>query len=162
MKSEFVSVAIRSLIQTEHLHRSVFDHARSRVGLHSRSQHWALLYMEQKGGRLSSQRELADFLEISPAAVAVMLKGLESSGYIERSVSDGDGRSREARLTERGHEALLRTRCFFHEIDEAMLEGIDERDLEIFIACQKRMQENLRRMEGAENAPAPDAKGEKK
>ena len=161
MKREISSMAIRSLIHTEHLHRCVFDHARGRVGLHSRNQHWALLYIEQKGGLLSSQRELAEFLEISPAAVAVMLKGLQRSGHIERTVSGEDGRSREVRLTELGRDALLRTRQIFHEIDEGMLFGIDEKELLILIACQKRMQENLKKMEGAEAMPIPIEKGEK-
>ena len=148
MKNEISGEAIRALIHSAHLHRSVLDQARSRVGLHSRSQHWALLYMEERGGLLSSQKELADFLEISPAAVAVMLKSLQNAGYVEKAASSEDGRSKVVRLTDLGREALLRTRCYFDELDVAMLEGLDEQTLKQLIACHRKMQENLRRLDG--------------
>ena len=143
------------MIHTARFHRCVLDQARARVGLHSRSQHWALLYMDERGGLLSSQKELADFLEISSAAVAVMLKSLQNAGYVEKAVSSEDGRTKVVRLTDLGREALLRTRRFFDEVDETMLDGFDEEALQNLIACHRKMQENLRCLEGAPEISDP-------
>ena len=143
--------AIRAMLHTDRMHRSVLDHARSRVGIHSRSQHWALRYLEEEGGSISSQKALAEHLEISAAAVAVMMRKLEACGYVERSASDSDSRSLEIRLTDSGREVLGETLRFFKSIDEQMMVGISDEELAVFIKCHTMMQENLRHMEGAEN-----------
>ncbi len=148
--NERSSEAIRLFIQTDRLHKSLFDGVMNTVGLH-RSQHWALLYLHRHGA-IDSQREIADHLGISPAAVAVMMKKLETLGYVKRHVSSSDNRNHTIELTAAGEDILERTRCFFSDIDRRMLEGLTDGELDVFIACHQKIQKNLQamRLEGGD------------
>ena len=136
--------AIRLFIQTDRLHKSLFDGVMNTVGLH-RSQHWALLYLHRQGA-IDSQKKIADHLGISPAAVAVMMKRLETLGYVRRQISSSDSRNHIIVLTEAGEEILRRTRRFFSDIDRRMLKGLSDNELDVFIACHQKIQENLQAM----------------
>lgn len=136
--------AIKLFIRTERLHRCVFDRKAVRYGLHC-SQHRMLMHLSCKSS-VVSQKQLADELEISPAAVAVALKKLEDMGFITRSSSDGDSRVNDIMITEKGKELTEESRKVFREIDKAMFDGVDEQMLEVFITCFEKMQENLKSM----------------
>ncbi len=150
-RSEKLGEAIRQFIRTDRLHKSLFDSIMARNGLH-RNQHWALLYLH-KNGAIGSQKQIAEHLGISSAAVAVMMKKLEKRGFIERRISECDSRNHTIRLTEEGESLLERTKCVFHAMDLRMLDGFTEAELETFIACQHKIYENLRTVkeEGGES-----------
>ena len=97
-----------------------------------------------------SQTELAEHLEISPAAVAVSLKKLEAGGYIKRMAAQNDCRCNEIQITDKGREMVSASKRFFSEIDSAMLEGIDEKMLDGFVKCLEIMQNNLKELCGSE------------
>ncbi len=142
--SERAGNAVRSFVQTDRLHRCMFDSVMQSTGL-SRSQHWTLVYL-RKHGEMGSQKELADFLELTPAAVTGILKRLEQLGYVLRTVSELDNRNHRICLTEQGEALVEKTRLAFHTIDMQMLEGLSESQLDTFIECHRVIQENLRRM----------------
>ena len=59
-----------------------------------------------------SQKELAEYRHVSAATISVMLRRMEKSGYIQRSVSE-DGKCNLISLTEQGwdmYRTLLRDR----------------------------------------------------
>ena len=136
--------AIRMMIQSDHLHRSLFDGVMNTFGLH-RNQHFALMYLHRHGC-IDSQRQIADHLGISPAAIAVMLKKLELRGYVARRVSDSDNRNHTIVITDAGKEILEKTRCSFMDIDCRMLRGLSEQELDVFITCYQKIQANLQSM----------------
>ena len=148
--NERSSEAIQLFIQTDRLHKSLFDGVMNTVGLH-RSQHWALLYLHRYGA-IDSQKKIADHLGISAAAVAVMMKKLELLGYVRRHISLSDNRNHTIELTAAGKEILERTRCFFADIDRRMLEGLSDDELDVFISCHQKIQKNLQamRLEGGD------------
>lgn len=53
-----------------------------------------------------TQRELAQLLHVSPAAVATSLKSLEKKGYISREPEPGDARRNRVTLTDKGQQAV--------------------------------------------------------
>ena len=138
----------RMLMKTDRLHRKAFEAQVWRLGLH-RSQHIMLMHLAKDSEM--SQKALAQHLEISPAAVAVTLKKLESGGYIEKKTAENDCRFNEIVITEKGLEVVNASKSFFADVDEAMVEGIDEKTLESFFWCLERMQKNLLALEAGEN-----------
>ena len=62
--------------------------------------HWS----EQ--GKLASQKELADALHVTPATVAMSLKSLERSGYVEKRGDPSDQRCKRIAITPKGSRAL--------------------------------------------------------
>ena len=66
---------------------------------------------ESPDGQCQAQRELADLLHISPAAVANSLKGLERDGYIRREPWQEDARRNRVFLTKKGRRCGGLSRC---------------------------------------------------
>ena len=95
-------------------------------------------------GGCHAQRELAELLHISPAAVANSLKSLEKGGYIRRQPSAGDARRNHVLLTEKGAEAVRGCHQVFEEVTAQMLEGFSEEEKAQMLSFRRRMLNNLR------------------
>ena len=143
MNSERLEAAIRMMISTDRMHKQVFDKRLADIGIH-RSSHIILLNIHRNGG-LSSQKELAGILGISPAAVTGALKRLESNGYVERKYGQ-DSRYNEVTLTESGRELLASAKNMFTEVDKALFENFSEEELNNYISCLEKMQENMKKL----------------
>ena len=89
-----------------------------------------------------SRTELAEKLEISPAAVAVSLKKLEKTGYISRQCDSRDNRVNQIVITEKGQDMIRRSVEYFREIDENMLKGFSEQEIQELNGLLTRMQQN--------------------
>lgn len=107
-----------------------------------------LLYLSKQESS-PSQKELAERFEISPAAVAVTLKKLESDGYIERGkrTEIADSRYNEIRITEQGRQATIQSRKYFQHVDSEAFKDFSDEELETFTSLLARMQKNLRDIE---------------
>ena len=105
-----------------------------------RSQH--KLLMTHGNHQDCSQTELAEKLEISPAAVAVSLKKLEKTGYISRQCDSRDNRVNQIVITEKGQDMIRRSVEYFREIDENMLKGFSEQEIQELNGLLTRMQQN--------------------
>lgn len=132
-----------TLIQTNRLHRKVIERYSDSLDLHC-SAHRMLMHISRSENP-PSQKELAEKLKISPAAVANTIKKLESDGYIERSKSKngGDTRLNEITVTERGKIAAEDTEKHFREVDSSALSGFSDDELDTFVAMLERIQRNL-------------------
>ena len=105
-----------------------------------RSQHKLLMTLGNHQD--CSQTELAEKLEISPAAVAVSLKKLEKSGYISRQCDSRDNRVNQIVITEKGQDMIHRSVEYFQDIDENMLKGFSEQELQELNGLLVRMLQN--------------------
>ena len=141
--------AVSSLMKTERMHKAVVDSRISALGIH-RGQHSIMREIaraeKNPDGKALSQKDIAQLFGVSAAAVAMMMKKMESDGYITRNMSSSDNRFNELHLTELGHSMLSQSREIFHEIETATYDGISEEDLAIFMRCLEKMQENLSAM----------------
>ena len=77
---------------------------------------------EEPDGQCHAQRELAELLHISPAAVANSLKSLEKGGYIRRSPGP-DARRNQVLLTDKGKQAVDACQVIFESVSRRMLAG---------------------------------------
>lgn len=134
--------AIDMMIRTNHMHKALIDSRVRTLGIH-RTQHRILMHLARHE-RLPSQKELAEHLDITPAAVTCALKKIENDGYVERTLGH-DNRYNELRITEKGRALVTQTKELFCEADSAMFEDFSDEELEIYIRCMEKLQANIRK-----------------
>ena len=140
-QNESLAKIVHTFIKVNRMHRACCDKLMTQVNMH-RNQHRILMHLACPNARLS-QKELAQKLEISTAAVAVMIKKLEKEGYISKKHSDYDNRFNEITITEKGVAAVKQTRSYFSDLDHVMFSGITENELKTLEKCLLKMDENL-------------------
>ena len=95
--------------------------------------------------RCFAQRDLAELLHISPAAVANSLKSLEKGGYLIRTPGAEDARRNQITLTEKGQAAIQGCIQAFTAVSHRMLAGFTQEERQQLLVLRRRMLENLRR-----------------
>ena len=135
---------IKQFMQADRLHRQAVEATvTAQTGLH-RSQH--MLLMRLSRGCIPSQKQLAKDLNVSPAAIAVSLKKLESDGYITTDADKGDCRCNRIALTEKGRGVVTKTCALFETIDCTMVEGFDDAELDALLSSLEKIGQNLHRL----------------
>ena len=140
MDNKFFS-AINKLINVQKKHKSLIDSEVSSIGIH-RTQHRALMYLSKKGNLLS-QKELAEHLDITAAAVTQLLQKLEADGYIERNLGE-DNRFNEINITEEGKKVVEKTRVLFSKVDSSLFDGFTEEELDTFTSLLEKILYNIK------------------
>ena len=143
-REAMVQKAIFTFIATDKMHRKAIEKWATDAGMH-RSQHRMLMYLSRCDS-MPSQKDLALHFDVSPAAVAGMLKKLEADGYIERGkcAERTDSRFNEIKITERGREATIQSRKYFRHVDMEAMRDFSDEELEAFVGFLLRIQENLK------------------
>ena len=148
MKDNNYFEAVNLLIQINRAHKKIVDASVcSKIGIH-RTQHIILMHLAGRG-ITPSQKEIADHLGITPAAVTGALQKLESDGYIARSIGN-DNRYNEITITDMGRSVVRETKLLFSDIDAGMLSGFSESELSDFIDSLKKIQNNINNIGGKE------------
>lgn len=129
------------MITTDRLHRCVVEGFLSDLGIH-RSQHMTLMFLA-RFDKCPSQKTIAEHFNISCACVAVTLKKLEESGYIERECSSSDSRTNSIRITKKGKDIVSSSKDLFEEIDYSMFCEFTEQDYDNFLTCLEKMNKGL-------------------
>ncbi len=142
--------AVRLFLRVMRRHHACVEGRIGDLGIHH-SQH-RLLMLLARCNQIPSQKELAEMLGVSPAAVATTLKRLEKEGYIARTVTDEDNRRHEIRITEAGLRKVEESREIFGAVDRLMFDGFSEAEIASLLAMMKRMDENF----DAAGAPVSD------
>ena len=122
-------------------HKSVVDWFVNETNLH-KSQHRLLMNLARLGNNVS-QRDLAETLNITPAAVAVTLKKLEKNGLVGRKMAEKDNRYNEVVLTEKGKKIVKESYKVFKYADEKMFDGFSLEELDAFEGYLNRIKDNL-------------------
>lgn len=142
MSEDKIFVAVNMMMQTDKMHRCLLESKVKDFGMHITS-HRALMHLA-RCDRLLSQKELAERLSITPAAVTGVLKRLESDKYIERRLG-ADNRFNEITITQKGRDMVDATRSAFGSSDRALFDSFSEEELESYIRCLEKMQENMKK-----------------
>ena len=137
-----LSKAVDMMIRTDHMHKALIDSRVHEIGIH-RTQHRILMHLA-RCEMLPSQKDLAERLDITPAAVTCAIKKIERDGYIERSLGH-DNRFNEIKITEKGRELVKLTRKLFSEADTSMFDGFTTEELSCYISCLEKLQENIKK-----------------
>lgn len=143
--------AVHLLIQTNITHKRIIDQKTSSYEFH-RSQHRMLGHIS-KYGSISSQKEIAKDIDISPAAVSVMLKKLECDGYVERTRGeDGDARQNSLKITEKGKKEMASIREIFDSVDNTMFKGFSDKEIDTFVEMLCKIKSNLNSIDNERTA----------
>ncbi len=133
---------VRTFICVSHMHHSAIEGRVSKLGFHH-TQHRMLMHLARHE-HIPSQKELADELGVSPAAVATTLKRLEKDGYISRTATEEDNRCNEIRITQAGRAVIEESRAIFEAVDRLMFDGLTAEELTLLASLLCRMRDNLK------------------
>lgn len=109
---------------------------------------WRLLmrlFMEERMGNAAgiTPTELSQSQRVSKNTISALLRGLESQGFIQRSLDPADLRAFRIRLTDSGREYL---RCMapgrIQSVNQ-LLSGLDEQEQEQLIALLEKLRRSL-------------------
>lgn len=98
-------------------------------------------YLANRGP--STQRDMAAYFGIDPAAVSRMLDALERHGFVESSASPADRRVKVASLTELGAKTAFRWDKSCHELEARMFRGFTPAERDGLMAMLERVRANL-------------------
>lgn len=90
-----------------------------------------------------TQKEIADFLRITPASVALSTKRLSRSGFLKKEGDDRNLRCNRLTVTRQGREMIEQCRRVFDQIDERTFAGFSEAEKETLNDFLDRMNRNL-------------------
>lgn len=97
----------------------------------------------EEGAVLPNQKQLAQWLHVSPATVANSLKSLERGGYVHKEQDPQDARRNRVSITEKGRQAVLECVKVFETVDNQMLQGFSQEDQAQLMRYQEQMLSNL-------------------
>ena len=122
-------------------HRRYLEKAIEKFGIH-RGQHHILMVLSDKKG-FATQKEIADYLHISTATVAVSMKKLEKSGYIKKLQDEEDLRYNKISLTEKGIDIVAQSRKTFEKLDSSLFTDFTDEEKEQIDKFLTRMTNNI-------------------
>ena len=110
-----------------------------------KSQHRLLLVLSHLIEESSnvSQRDLAESLNVTPAAVAVTLKKLEKNGIVSKTTSETDNRYNELSITEKGRQIVKDSKKAFRSTDMQIFKDFTTEEMEQLLSFLGRMEANL-------------------
>ncbi len=141
MNPQEMKTIVGKLMKVNRLHRSVICDSTGTLRL-QRSGHMMLLYILNSEAP-PSQKEIAKAFNITPAAVAMMLKKMEQYGLVVRTADKSDSRINLIKVSEKGKTLISENRQRFEQTDRAMLDGISESELAAVSKTLDKMIENL-------------------
>ena len=95
-----------------------------------------------------SQKQLAEFRQVSPATVSVMLGRMEAKGLITRSPSEEGGKRNQVALTEKGRQIADEMAASMQGENERIFDGLSDDDKETAARLFLIIRENLARKSG--------------
>ena len=150
MKNGLAKKILFKLVQVDRLHRNILDYKLKEFNIY-RSQHQLLRYLLGVN-ILPSQKEIAQKLDITAAAVATTIKKMEKEGLVKKTPSKQDNRINLINITAEGRRIMFQTRQMFDLSDQDVIQGISNEDLDIALKVLSKMEDNLIEMGAVDRA----------
>ena len=122
------------------LRRSAFDRCLKPLNV-TRAQWWVLAYLSREDGMTQSQ--LAEELDIGKVAVGGLIDRLEKSGLVRRDADAADRRVNRVFLEPKSKQLIARMRKISHRMNEQILFGLNDEQLESAAVTLDAMKANL-------------------
>ena len=104
---------------------------------------YRMILMELSHLESATQYELARRTHLTAPTVSVTMQKMEHDGYITRTPDEKDLRQMQVSLTPKGIEAELANRARANALEQKILDGFSQEDLETLAALLTRMEDNL-------------------
>lgn len=150
MSNQLIRQNVELLLSVSHLHRNLMDRKVAEMGIPG-GQYMILRHLatcEEK----TKQKDLAEYFEVTAAAIANSLKRMEKNGLVARRSSELDSRCNHIDITEHGRGKLDAAAAAFEKIDEELFADFSDEELSAFGAVLERLQNRLRGMGAADTA----------
>lgn len=122
------------------LRRSAFDRCLKPLSV-TRSQWWVLAYLSREDGMTQSQ--LAEELDLGKVAVGGLIDRLEKGGLLRREADAADRRVNRVFLEPKSKSLIARMRKVSHRLNQQILGGLADADLETATATLGAMKRNI-------------------
>lgn len=103
-----------------------------------------LMYLEVKGGGPMSQRELAEYLNVSHTTAKGLLQRLEEKGYVRTAFDSKDGRVKNAYLTDKASQCREELSSLINALTERMMSGLESGEEEQLFELLRRVCLNIK------------------
>ena len=100
-----------------------------------------LRYVHQHPG--CTQKDVADFMQVSAPSVAVMVKRMVRDGVIEKAPDEHDMRQNRLTITKQGEDLSEQCKQLFDRLDEQAYAGFSDEELELLSSFLDRLINNL-------------------
>ncbi len=107
----------------QHIHRNELRRIMESEGLYYGQ--LPILEYVKKNGRCT-QKEIADYLQVSPPSIATSVKRLVKRGYLSKTIDENDQRATLIELTEAGAALSETCRIQFDALDERIFAQVSE------------------------------------
>lgn len=90
----------------------------------------ALIYIRksEKAGLKVCQKDVERQINLRPSSVSTLISNLEKDGFLIRTVSEGDARSKYLELTEKGKCLCIKDKLFMESCDGAIQNALTENE----------------------------------
>ena len=132
---------IHKFMCTDRQRRKCFERKVRELGIHH-TQHRVLMHIARSEGTVN-QKQIAEKFDVSPAAIAGVIKKLESNGYITRETLESDNRYNQVKITEKGKEIIDNTRSVFDKLDVQSFKYFSNEDIDKFMELLDKMKTAL-------------------
>lgn len=103
---------------------------------------WIMRYLYENKGNDVFQKDLEKHFSIGRSTVTGIIKLMEKKDLIRREAVEHDARLKKVILTEKGIEAHEKIEEMITRMNQQMIEGIAEEELEVFLCVIKKLREN--------------------
>ena len=104
---------------------------------------WIMGYLYHNQERAIYQKTIESDFSIKRSTVTTILQLMEKKGYIRRAAVEGDARLKQIFLTEQGKEIAVRTKTMIDNMENNVIEGIAENQLDIFYEVAQKLVANM-------------------
>lgn len=98
-----------------------------------------------------SQRDMAEFLHVSPPSITAMLQTMEKAGLVVRKTDESDQRVTRVYLTDKGRKEAAGLRSVLAEYINEVFEGVSEEDETELIRLLEHLHDNIERASARQN-----------
>ena len=94
----------------------------------------ALIFIHRstKAGQKVCQKDVEKVVNLRPSSVSTLLSNLEKEGFLVRTVSEGDARTKYLELTEKGKYVCIKDKLFMESCDGAIQTALTEGEQQEF------------------------------
>lgn len=90
------------------------------------------VHIQTLEGKRVCQKDIEKHVNLRASSVSTLLSNLEKSGFITRTVADGDARTKYVKLTEKGVQVCIKNKQLIDECDGVIQSALTEEEQETF------------------------------
>ncbi len=104
---------------------------------------WIIRFLYENRERDIYQKDIEKYFLVGRSTVTSSIQLMEKKGLIRREFVESDARLKKVLLTEKGIRTHETIEAMITELNSGLLEGVDEKDTEVFLQVIRKIKENI-------------------